>query len=41
MAGLKREVAGKDIAKAKHVIHAMLQMDKIDIPALKKAYDYE
>ncbi|HWN65731.1 MAG TPA: VOC family protein [Candidatus Binatus sp.] len=29
----------KDAAKAKRVMHAMLQMDKIDIPTLKKAYD--
>jgi predicted 3-demethylubiquinone-9 3-methyltransferase (glyoxalase superfamily) len=29
----------KDTAKAKRVMHAMLQMDKIDIPTLKKAYD--
>jgi predicted 3-demethylubiquinone-9 3-methyltransferase (glyoxalase superfamily) len=29
----------KDTAKAKRVMHAMLQMDKIDIAVLKKAYD--
>ena len=29
----------KNKAKAKRVTHAMLQMDKIDIPMLKKAYD--
>jgi predicted 3-demethylubiquinone-9 3-methyltransferase (glyoxalase superfamily) len=29
----------KDAAKAKRVMYAMLQMDKIDIPTLKKAYD--
>ena len=29
----------KDTAKAKRVMHAMLQMDKIDIAGLKKAYD--
>jgi predicted 3-demethylubiquinone-9 3-methyltransferase (glyoxalase superfamily) len=29
----------KDAAKAKRVMHAILQMDKIDIPTLKKAYD--
>jgi len=29
----------KDTAKAKRVMHAMLQMDKIDIVVLKKAYD--
>lgn len=29
----------KGTAKAKRVMHAMLQMDKIDIPILKKAYD--
>jgi predicted 3-demethylubiquinone-9 3-methyltransferase (glyoxalase superfamily) len=32
-------LADKDTAKAKRVTHAMLQMDKIDIPTLKKAYD--
>ena len=32
-------LADKDPAKAKRVTHAMLQMDKIDIPTLKKAYD--
>ncbi|HEX3230040.1 MAG TPA: VOC family protein, partial [Pyrinomonadaceae bacterium] len=31
----------KDTAKAKRVMHAMLQMDKIDIAVLKKAYDQE
>ena len=31
-------LADKDAAKAKRVMHAMLQMDKIDIPTLKKAY---
>ena len=31
-------LADKDGAKAKRVMHAMLQMDKIDIPTLKKAY---
>jgi predicted 3-demethylubiquinone-9 3-methyltransferase (glyoxalase superfamily) len=29
----------KDTAKAKRVMHAMLQMDKIDIAVLKKAHD--
>lgn len=29
----------KDTPKAKRVMHAMLQMDKIDIAVLKKAYD--
>ena len=29
----------KEATKAKRVMHAMLQMDKIDIPALKKAYE--
>jgi predicted 3-demethylubiquinone-9 3-methyltransferase (glyoxalase superfamily) len=29
----------KDTAKAKRVMHAMLQMDRIDIAVLKKAYD--
>jgi len=29
----------KDTAKAKRVMHAMLQMDKIDSAVLKKAYD--
>ena len=32
-------LADKDTAKAKRVMYAMLQMDKIDIPTLKKAYD--
>jgi predicted 3-demethylubiquinone-9 3-methyltransferase (glyoxalase superfamily) len=31
-------LADKDTAKAKRVMRAMLQMDKIDIPILKKAY---
>ena len=31
-------LADKDTAKAKRVTHAMLQMDKIDIPTLNKAY---
>src|SRR5947207_12570747 len=38
---LTEMLADKDTAKAKRVMHAMLQMDKIDIPALKKAYDYK
>src|SRR5580765_5797186 len=32
-------LSDQDTAKAKRVMHAMLQMDKIDIPTLKKAYD--
>jgi predicted 3-demethylubiquinone-9 3-methyltransferase (glyoxalase superfamily) len=32
-------LADEDAAKAKRVMHAMLQMDKIDIPTLKKAYE--
>ncbi len=36
---LTEMLADKDPGKAKRVMHAMLQMDKIDIPALKKAYD--
>jgi len=32
-------LADNDTAKAKRVMHAMLQMDKIDIPILKKAYE--
>ena len=32
-------LADQDRAKAKRVMHAILQMDKIDIPTLKKAYD--
>ena len=32
-------LADKDAVKAKRVTHAMLQMDKIDIPKLQKAYD--
>jgi len=35
---LIKMLADKDKAKAKRVMHAMLQMDKIDIPTLKKAY---
>jgi predicted 3-demethylubiquinone-9 3-methyltransferase (glyoxalase superfamily) len=31
----------KDAAKAKRVMRAMLEMDKIDIPTLKRAYDGE
>jgi predicted 3-demethylubiquinone-9 3-methyltransferase (glyoxalase superfamily) len=34
-------LADKDTAKAKRVMHAMLQMSKIDIPTLKKAYDHK
>ena len=36
---LNEMLADKDVAKAKRVTHAMLQIDKIDIPTLKKAYD--
>jgi predicted 3-demethylubiquinone-9 3-methyltransferase (glyoxalase superfamily) len=36
---LTEMLADKDAAKAKRVMHAMLQMDKIDIPTLKKAYE--
>jgi len=32
-------LADQDSAKAKRVTRAMLQMDKIDIPTLKRAYD--
>ena len=32
-------LADKDTTKAKRVMNAMLQMDKIDIPTLQKAYD--
>ena len=32
-------LADKDTAKAKRVMHAMLQMDKIDIKRLQQAYD--
>src|SRR6266487_2532907 len=32
-------LADKDTAKAKRVMHAMLQMDKIEIPTLEKAYE--
>ena len=32
-------MADKDPKKAKRVMEAMLQMDKLDIKALKKAYD--
>lgn len=34
-------IADKDEAKANRVMHAMMQMVKIDIPVLKKAYDHE
>lgn len=30
-------LADKDAAKERRVMHAMLKMDRIDIPALKKA----
>jgi predicted 3-demethylubiquinone-9 3-methyltransferase (glyoxalase superfamily) len=36
---LTEMLADKDTAKAQRVMHAMLQMDKIDIPTLQKAYD--
>jgi predicted 3-demethylubiquinone-9 3-methyltransferase (glyoxalase superfamily) len=36
---VNRNAGGQGRAKAKRVTHAMLQMDKIDIPTLKKAYD--
>ena len=36
---LTEMLADKDTVKAKRVMHAMLQMDKIDIPTLQKAYD--
>jgi hypothetical protein len=32
-------LGGPDPAKAKRVMEAMLQMDKIDIKKLKQAYD--
>ena len=32
-------LADSDSTKAKRVMRAMLQMDKIDIPTLQKAYD--
>jgi hypothetical protein len=32
-------MADKDPKKAKRVMEAMLQMDKLDIKTLKKAYD--
>jgi predicted 3-demethylubiquinone-9 3-methyltransferase (glyoxalase superfamily) len=32
-------LADKDVVKAKRVMNAMLQMDKIEIPKLQKAYD--
>src|SRR5438876_6915363 len=38
---LTEMLADKDTAKAKRVMHAMLQMDKIEIPALEKAYDHK
>ena len=36
---LTEMLADNDTVKAKRVTHAMLQMDKIDIAVLKKAYD--
>src|SRR5438874_2208052 len=36
---LTEMLADNDTVKAKRVTHAMLQMDKIDIPTLQKAYD--
>ena len=36
---LNEMLKDKDAAGAKRVMHAMLQMDKIDIPTLEKAYD--
>ena len=36
---LNEMLKDKDPARAKRAMHAMLQMDKIDIPTLKKAYD--
>jgi hypothetical protein len=32
-------VKDKDRQKSQRVVHAMLQMDKIDIPTLKRAFD--
>src|SRR5262249_48873088 len=36
---LTEMLADKDTTKAKRVTHALLQMDKIDIPTLQTAYD--
>jgi predicted 3-demethylubiquinone-9 3-methyltransferase (glyoxalase superfamily) len=36
---LTEMLADKETTKAKRVTHALLQMDKIDIPTLQKAYD--
>jgi predicted 3-demethylubiquinone-9 3-methyltransferase (glyoxalase superfamily) len=36
---LNQMLKDKDAAGAKRVMHAMLQMDKFDIPTLEKAYD--
>jgi predicted 3-demethylubiquinone-9 3-methyltransferase (glyoxalase superfamily) len=36
---LRRLMSGPDPAKANRVMHAMLQMDKIEIAGLQKAYD--
>ncbi len=36
---LGERLQGKDPENAKRVMQAMLQMDKIDIEGLKKAYD--
>ena len=36
---LNEMVNDKDRQKSQRVVHAMLQMDKIDIPTLKRAFD--
>src|SRR5262245_13502995 len=36
---LNEMVKDKDRQKSQRVVHAMLQMDKIDIPTLKRAFD--
>lgn len=37
--GLNELIAGKDPEKSKRALHAMLQMKKLDIRALKNAYE--
>src|SRR5437764_12725320 len=36
---LREMLAAEDTVKAKRVMHAILQMDKIDLPTLRRAYD--
>ncbi len=38
-AGLAEYIGGSDPEGARHAMKAMLQMDKLDIDALKRAYE--